>query len=58
MEIAKMVDKSEVETDNTNSKNKGGGHQLMFESVLELVGKKIVVQTQPNLNEINLPLKR
>jgi hypothetical protein len=57
MDIAKMVDKSEVKTDN-NSKNKGGGHQLMFESVLELVRKKIVVQTQPNLNEINLPLKR
>ncbi len=52
-----MVDKSEVETDNNNSKNKGGGHQLMFESVLELVRRKIVVQTQPNLNEINLPLK-
>jgi hypothetical protein len=57
MDIDKMEDKSEVKTDNNNSKNKGGGHQLMFESVLELVRRKIVVQTQPNLNENNLPLK-
>jgi hypothetical protein len=40
MEIAKMENKSEVNTDNNNSKNKGGGHQLMFESVLELVRKR------------------